>query len=69
MYKSIADLKQELANAEQTLKETKKRVAQELGERAEREKIEARLLEIARETQELWDATRQKPEDGWGTAY
>jgi outer membrane protein TolC len=69
MFKTIGDLKQELASAEQTLKETRKRVQAELGDRAEREKIEARLLEISRETQELWEATRQKPEDGWGTAY
>ena len=68
MIKTLADLKQELASAEATLKETRKRVQQELGERAEREKIEDRLLEISRETQELWEATRQK-NDGWGTAY
>ena len=68
MIKTLADLKQELASAEATLKETRKRVQQELGERAEREKIEARLLEISRETQELWEATHQKP-SGWDTAY
>jgi len=67
MFKSIADLKQELANAEQTLKETRKRIQKEMGDRAEREKIEARLLEIARETQELWDMTNQKP-SGWDSA-
>jgi len=71
MFKSMADLKQELANAEQTLKETRKRIQKEMGDRAEREKIEARLLEIARETQELWDMAHQKPAEksGWETAY
>jgi hypothetical protein len=67
MFESIADLKNRLASAEHTLKETRKRVQQELGERAEREKIEARLLEIARETQELWEMQNQKP-SGWDSA-